>query len=96
MIIKNINPVYFWDLDFEKLNPLDHKRIIIERVVSLGNLNELLQIEKFYGIPELVKVVKKINFLDAKTLNFIALVWGVPKTQFKCYHRKLLTTKHWH
>ena len=40
-IINGINPRYFWDIDMSKLDIIVAKRLIIERVFSLGKLDEM-------------------------------------------------------
>lgn len=37
-LVQQLNPVYFWDVDPAKIDETQSKRLIIERVFSLGNL----------------------------------------------------------
>jgi hypothetical protein len=48
-IVKAFNPVYFWDVDSGRLDAQKSKRLIIERVFSLGNLEEITMLIDFYG-----------------------------------------------
>ena len=86
-IVKAINPSYFWDVDVQKLDAIRSKRLIIERVFSLGELNEVLLLIDFYGEQEVIDTLCRVNFLDRKTLNFVSKLFNVPKEQFRCYKK---------
>jgi hypothetical protein len=94
-ILKSLNPQYFWDVDFLKLDPLKSKRLIVERVFVLGTSREIDQIIEFYGRNIVLKELKNLQYLDPKTLNFISLFFNTPLHSFKCYTRKQLITQHW-
>lgn len=92
-ILSDINQSYFWDVDLNTLDEVKSKRLIIERVVTLGNLNELKLLVDFYGKKEIINTLRKLNYLDPKTLNFIARIFNIPKSSFKCFTRKQLTNQ---
>ena len=94
-ILQQLNPVYFWDIDFAKMDAKKNKRIIIERVINFGNSKELSLIIAYYSKDVIIKILCGLNFIDIKTLNFFSLYFNVPKTQFKCYTKKPLTNKLW-
>ena len=94
-LLKQINPVFFWDVNIDKLDEIKSKRLIIERVINFGNLQEIQSIINFYGKKEVAKTICSLNFLDPKTLNFFSLVFAIPKTTFKCYTRKQSIQQHW-
>ncbi|HCX99932.1 MAG TPA: hypothetical protein DG754_07320 [Bacteroidales bacterium] len=94
-ILKSINPQYFWDVDFSKLDPLKSKRLIIERVFALGTSKEIGHILEFYGRDIVLNELKNLKYLDPKTLNFISLFFNAPLQSFKCYTRKQSMTQHW-
>lgn len=94
-LLEKINKVYFWDTDFSKLDEIQSKRIIIERVINYGNLHEIEHIKSFYGIKEIISILCNLNYIDPKTLNFISLMFRIPKSRFKCYTRKQLTHQPW-
>jgi hypothetical protein len=94
-ILKQLNPQYFWDVDFSKLDPLKSKRLLVERVIALGSSKEIHALIDYYGKAEVIKVVTSLNYIDPKTLNFVALYFNTPLKSFKCYIRKQLTKQHW-
>ncbi len=94
-IIKSINPTYFWDVNAQKLDTFKSKRLIIERVFSLGQLKEVLLLIDFYGEQQIVDTLCQLNYLDKKTLNFVSKLFNVPKEKFKCYTKTPLTRQLW-
>jgi hypothetical protein len=94
-IVKVLNPVYFWDVDASKLDAQKSKRLIIERVFSLGNLEEITMLIDFYGDQQIVETLCKVNYLDPKTLNFVSKLFKTPLEKFKCYTKAQLTRPLW-
>jgi len=68
-----------------------NRRIIIERVFSLGNLDEIKFIFKYYGTEIIKTEIVNAGSLDPKTLLFASEVLHIPKEQFRCYKRLQLT-----
>jgi len=95
LILTNINKSYFWDIDLNTLDERKSKRLIIERVINLGNLEELKLLFNYYGKKEVINTIQALNYLDPKTLNFFSLIFNIPKNEFKCFTKKRLTTTHW-
>jgi hypothetical protein len=69
----------FWDVDLWKIDPAVSQLLIIERVLSRGNMDEFRQLIKFYTNEELSDSVVKIGYLDDRTLNFISKYLKIPK-----------------
>ncbi len=85
----------FWDLDFNKLDSDTHKRIIIERVLTLGNLSEFSFLLNTYDPKTLLSEIMQIGYLDPKTMNFVVSFFGINKSKLRCYTQKQSTTPHW-
>jgi hypothetical protein len=81
----------FWDLDPERMDEQKNRRIIIERVFSLGNLDELKFIFSYYGTESIKTEVVKAGSFDPKTLRFASEILHIPKEEFRCYKRLQLT-----
>jgi len=86
--LDQLNKAYFWDVDFNKLDKSKSMRLIIERVINLGNLSDLKLIREIYTEDEIIKTICNLNYLDRKTLHFTSLLFNIPKTRFKCYTKK--------
>ena len=84
----------FWDVNQAELNTHTSKSLIIERVLTRGNMNEFKQLIRFYSIQELTHTVLKIGYMDSRTLNFIAEYLNLSKEDFLCYKKKLSNPEH--
>jgi len=93
-LLKHINPIYFWDVDFNSIDEKKSQRLIIERIISLGNLHEIKQVISYYGKDIVIKTICNLNHLDRKNLNFWSLIFSIPKSKFKCYIRKRSANLH--
>jgi len=91
----HLKPQYFWDVEFSKLDDKLSKRLIIERVFSLGNVSEINLLIDYYGKKEILNVLCNLNYLDPKTINFVSKLFHVSKNKFKCYTRKQLIPQYW-
>jgi len=94
-LINYLKPQYFWDVEFSKLDNQLSKCLIIERVFSLGSLNEINLLIDYYGKKEIVNVLCNLNYLDPKTFNFVSKLFHISKKKFKCYTRKQLMPQYW-
>jgi hypothetical protein len=84
----------FWDVNPAELSTHTSKSLIMERVLTRGNLEEFRQLIHFYTITELSQTVLKIGNLDNRTLNFISEFLNLPKQDFLCYRKKLSNPAH--
>jgi hypothetical protein len=94
-LLEQLNKTYFWDIEPGNLDCEKSKRIIIERVMNYGNIPEIQLIRKYYGDSVVKNTLCNLNYIDPKTLNFVSLLFHIPKSKFKCYTRKQLTQQHW-
>jgi hypothetical protein len=85
---------YFWDIVIKKEKSVS-KRLVIERIFSLGTFDEVVSIIKYYGKKETEKVLLDLNYMDPKTLNFVSKYLGRSKTEFRCYTRKQSMPQLW-
>ena len=94
-IVNELSPQHFWDTDIKKLDANHSRRLVIERVFSLGTVEEIRRIIDYYGKPGVVEVLTSLNYLDPKTLHFVALLFSIPLSSFKCYKRKRSNPTRW-
>ena len=94
-ILDELRKNYFWDVDVKKLDAERSKRLIIERIFKLGKANEIMMIINYYGEKVVIDVLKNLNYIDPKTLNFAVKFFNLPLQSFKCYKRKQLNSQHW-
>ena len=84
-VINRLSPYLFWDRDIKKLDLINDKELILERVFSRGMENDEKQIFIMYNIDEIKETVIRIKNLDKKTLNYLSIIFGIPREKFRCY-----------
>jgi hypothetical protein len=85
----------FWDIDFNKFDNIRNKQLIIERVISMGDLEDIKILIAFYGLETIKQEIIKSAYLDNKTLNWTSNFLNIPKTKFKCFTKKQSNQQHW-
>jgi hypothetical protein len=91
----SIRKELFWDVDPTHLDQVKNKRLIIDRIISYGNLSELLEILNYYGKDTVVEEIKKLGYLDPKTLEFVITFFEIRKEELQCFTKKQSAKAHW-
>ncbi|MDR2694397.1 MAG: hypothetical protein LBB74_09330 [Chitinispirillales bacterium] len=86
-ILSKLSKHLFWDCDITRLDPDADKKLILERVFSRGTENDEIAAFNYYGRDAIKSAVLDIKYFDKKTLNYLSIVFNVPKAEFKCYKR---------
>lgn len=60
----------FWDVDVDKLNSLNHKRFIVERVLEKGNFASIKWLFQSYNLSEISDIITGTSNLSTPTVNF--------------------------
>ena len=94
-ISSDFHKQHFWDLDLKDLDPERSKRLIIERIFSRGTLKEIKLVIDYYGKDVVLDVLRKVNYIDPKTLNFVSVFFNVSLESFVCHRRKQSIQQHW-
>lgn len=94
LVLNLLHRSYFWDIQFRPGRRIP-ERLIIERVISYGTLDDLKLIINYFGKEVVKDVVKKLNYLDPKTFNFTSEYFHISKKEFNCYTRKQSMPQFW-
>jgi hypothetical protein len=86
---------YFWDVNVSALDEVKNQRLIIERIMSYGSLQEIIILLEYYGKQTVIRTCLGLASLDPKTLNFLSALFDLPKENFRCHTGKPLKYKHW-
>lgn len=84
-MLKNL----FWDSDLKKIDAEKNATVIIERVLELGNPEQIKYLFKNYEPLRIQKVLKESRRLSLKSANFWADYFSLSKKDVLCL-RKLL------
>ena len=71
------------------LDPDIDKKLILERVFTRGTENDEKKIFDHYGNESIKNAVLDIKYFDKKTLNYLSIVFNIPKEEFRCYKQSL-------
>ncbi len=83
--ILKINKSLFWDTDIDTIDPEKNSVFIIARVLMRGDIDDWREIKRYYGIERMREDIKKIRYLDKRTLNFCSWYFNIPLGEFKCF-----------
>lgn len=81
----DLTKTLFWDIDTKTLDLEQHKRFIIERVLTRGDFSDWVAIRNYYGVETIKNEALQIRSLDELTLNFCSRFFHLPEKQFRCY-----------
>jgi len=95
MFSLNLSKNLFWDIDLNNFDNLKNKKIIIERVISMGDLSDIRIIIHFYGKETIKQEIIKAGYLDNKTLSWVSNFLNISKTKFKCFAKRQSNLVHW-
>lgn len=73
--VKNLQlPSYlFWDIDVAKMDIDQSYRLVIERVIQLGTLEQWRNTQRYFGKDRFLEVVDKSNNLSEREQSFTRL-----------------------
>ena len=90
-----INPALLWDFGTIKPDYKKNKKIIIERVVEYGSLEDWNVILSIYGEEEVVLTIKTLTGISNQSLNFACKLFNLKRKDFKCYTKQPWRKAHW-
>jgi len=93
--LQDLSGHLFWDIDFQNIDVQKHQTMIIERVITRGNLKDLKILFQLYPTAIIKQEIVKAGFLDKKTLNWASRFFNIPKTKFTCYSKIQSRQVHW-
>lgn len=73
----------FGDVNLKNIKPQKDKRLIIERILTRGDLDEFAYLNNFYSRATIKKVIVTLGSLDKKILNNLSKFYNIPKQNLK-------------
>ena len=93
--IEDFSPSLFWDVD-KSLLDFDKNAIhVVEKVLSRGSWEDFKTALQYYGQELMGALVKKIRYLDKKTIRFVSVYFQIPLNELKCYIWSQSNPSHW-
>jgi len=79
----------FWDVSKESLDPERNRQLIIERIITRGNLDEFSALLHFYGLKKIRNTLKNIPVLDKKSRNLVMVFFNLGEKELACCKKRL-------
>jgi Family of unknown function (DUF6922) len=79
-----------WDVDREALDPVKHKKFIIERVLKYGTPKEVVWLLARYAEADIIAVIKSSRNLDRKTATYWSVHYNIPADEIRCLQMPLI------
>ena len=89
VLFENLSQYLFWDYNTNMLDPNTDKKLILERVFTMGTEKDEKEVFNFYGNDTIKNTILDVKYFDKKTLNYLSVIFGIPKENFKCYKKSL-------
>jgi len=87
-LLSQLTRAAFWNVNFDKLDYLLHKKLIIERIIDYGLENDEIIMWKMYPYKDIKKVALNMENLHGEIIAYMSLVLNVKEKKFKCYGKK--------
>ncbi|WP_436416000.1 DUF6922 domain-containing protein [Petrimonas sp.] len=75
----------FWDVDFESIDYDKSAKFVIQRVFERGDVSDIRECRRYYGIEKITKILLNVRYLPEKTLYLAAALLNKDLNEFKCY-----------
>ena len=86
--LSKIRKALFWDVNPDKIDFSKRKRYVIERVFERGNNEEILEVLKFYGKNECIRIIKTANRLNQNAILNAEIYLEINKDDLLCLKKK--------
>ncbi len=91
--INDFSQYLFWDVDLNGFDFQKHKVHLIHKVLEYGFIKDWNLLKELYGLDTIKEVALNLRSLVAVTLSYLAAIFKIDKTEFRCYkHRQLYPT----
>ena len=75
---------YFWDVNFDELNPQKYPYFVIERILEYGDKKDINWLAKNFSKNTVKKTIISSRSLSPKSANFWALVLNLDRNKVLC------------
>jgi len=93
--VKDFSQHLFWDVDLETFDLDKYQVFMVGRVVEYGKLNDWNLLKELYGKPKIKEISLNLRSLDVVSLSFLATIFQIDKSEFRCYKHRQLVQNYW-
>lgn len=81
---------YFWDVDFDKIDPEKKPRYVIARILELGDQKATKWLNQNFSQKEIIEATKNTRELSQKSANFWSIIYQIKPTEIRCLQKSFL------
>lgn len=85
----------FWEYDFERIDWIRMKNLVVQRVIERGRIDDYYAILNLYGLDGVIEEIKKIPYMNAKDQAFVCSVFQINREDLQCCIKKQSANQHW-
>jgi hypothetical protein len=75
-----------WDMDLDDFDWQKCRRIVVERVIERGKMEDFYTLFKMYGgVNGVREIAKEVHELTPRSMAFACAVFNLKKEELKCY-----------
>jgi len=78
---------FFWDIDTQQFNPLEHPDYAIGRILELGTEPAVAWMRATFTEEQIKKVIREDGRLSPRSANYWALMYKVPAEEVAALSR---------
>ncbi len=82
--INDFSQHLFWDVDLNRFDFELYKSHFIQKVLEYGFIKDWNLLKELYGLDTIKEIFLNLRSLDAVTLFYLAAIFKIDKTEFRC------------
>ena len=86
--IQDFSAHLFWDVDIFLFDFQKNKEQLVFKVLEYGTIKDWNLLKEMYGLNGIKESALSLRSLDVVTLSFLATIFKIDKSQFRCYRNK--------
>lgn len=86
VFLNGLSDVLFWDVNRSDVDPQEHRRFIICRVMEYGSQADVRLTEAFYPEDEIRSALLQARSLHKKTLAYFSAIFRIPREEFRAWN----------
>jgi len=95
VLLNKLSKSLFWDVDRKAIDYKEHSAYIVDRVLTMGTMEDFQILKTLYSKPKIKQIVRHIRYMDNRVLYFCSAYFNIPFTEFRCYTIKQSSHTHW-
>ena len=90
MLIDSLSPFIFWDTSITRIDPEQHQRFVIVRVMERGTMRDVLTVWRHYGASRIREALLQAPSLDKRTITYFANQFNIPRESFRAWRKEAM------